>query len=200
MAIFQILFPDIWAKIHLELVTPLDARDRVSLQRTCKAAHALDPGLILAPKWREVWNTEEAVTRTQVTTRRMQRYGRRNEQRHAMLLQFLTQLDQQGVFDWCPPVLRISFYWDEGPRCDGIYIYWPLRPDQREREYLETLSIAYEPQNRYFQWILSMFPGDEHLTHLRFFEGISATLEGLWPQASPLIFDESFDFERDDDE
>jgi hypothetical protein len=51
---FDVLLPEIWALIRGHLQTSLNARDRVSLQRTCKAAARLDGGVILAPAWAKI--------------------------------------------------------------------------------------------------------------------------------------------------
>jgi hypothetical protein len=48
---FEILLPELWALIRAELCPGWDSRPRVMLQRTCKAAAALDPGYIYAPVW-----------------------------------------------------------------------------------------------------------------------------------------------------
>lgn len=61
---FSVLLPELWINIRTHLVSPYDARDRLCLQRTCKAAYALDPGMsglpsgmILAPAWHALYDT-----------------------------------------------------------------------------------------------------------------------------------------------
>jgi len=48
---FQALLPELCQLIYDRLTTPWDARNQVALQRTCKAANRLRPGLIWAPRW-----------------------------------------------------------------------------------------------------------------------------------------------------
>jgi len=52
--VFDGLLPELWRLIRWELETYDDAASRVQLQRTCKAAYALDPGLIRAPGWKSL--------------------------------------------------------------------------------------------------------------------------------------------------
>jgi hypothetical protein len=51
---FEILLPELWGLIRDHLTTQWGARHRVHLQRTCKEAHRLDPGLIVAHGWRKL--------------------------------------------------------------------------------------------------------------------------------------------------
>jgi hypothetical protein len=206
MALFHILFPEIWAKIHQELVTPLDARDRVSLQRTCKAAHALDPGLLLAPKWHEAWNTVMDVEKG-VITRNMKRHRQaRSEHKHSILLHFLTQLDRQRVFEWFPPPAGLFFYRYKiglGDWHDGIALDWNLLPSI-------TGLLRYAPgPDALPPWELQVHvwnDDDGFMSPLYFCnEPRSAlSLAGLLEIHPRLFFDTVFDiepmFESDDDD
>jgi hypothetical protein len=51
---FEVLLPELWKLIRVHLTTQWSARYRVHLQRTCKEAHRLDPGLIVAHGWRKL--------------------------------------------------------------------------------------------------------------------------------------------------
>lgn len=62
---FQVLLPELWGHIRSYLSTNIDARDRLRLQRTCRAAYKLDPGRILAPGWMhlfEITKSESLIT------------------------------------------------------------------------------------------------------------------------------------------
>jgi len=56
---FEIILPELWQLIRDETETFDDATTRVQLQRTCRAAHALDPGLILADMWDDLIQQRE---------------------------------------------------------------------------------------------------------------------------------------------
>lgn len=61
---FQVLLPEIWTQIRNYLTTDIDARDRLCLQRTCKAAYKLDPGAIYAPGWARLFQLAKKEPRT----------------------------------------------------------------------------------------------------------------------------------------
>jgi hypothetical protein len=226
MGIFHILFPEIWAKIHLELVTPLDARDRVSLQRTCKAAHALDPGLILAPIWRDAWNKageEEGMVfradaRVHVMTRaKKRRRTQRTERRYAVLLTFLAQLDQQRVFDWCPQEPRVIYCiysMDKGPEWDGFALDWTLVQGREElmgyRESRDLMSpavigsLSYKPDlDEIPAWELDVSLCEDGGDRVQQFDDDSAaSLKELLEKRPRLFFhaDLCLGFESDEDD
>jgi hypothetical protein len=108
---FPILLPELWALIRGHLCTHWDARWRVALQRVCKAAHALDPGLILAAGWRD-----EMALLDSNTPHLGLRY-----QRYAMLLEMMTEMHACRLWDepWFiePDVVHVYLYKDTGKRC-----------------------------------------------------------------------------------
>jgi hypothetical protein len=63
---FDYLFPELWGLVRGLLSHPWDGRGRVSLQRTCRAAHGLDPGLHLAPEWASALSVLALTTTNQV--------------------------------------------------------------------------------------------------------------------------------------
>lgn len=141
---FNVLFPEIWSMLHRELMTPIDARDRVALQRTCKAAHCLDPGLILAPRWLSTWEEdikEEDIPRC-----------------NNLLLDFLRQIDQQMIFDWCPIPEYIRFYdRDESDPddYDGILMEWRLVKENKKLDIPEIHGFLwYQPANVCSTWLI----------------------------------------------
>jgi hypothetical protein len=167
-SIFRVLFPEIWAMIHRELVTPLDARARVSLQRTCRAAHALDPGLILAPLWLAAW-AEETHGRT------------------STLFECLTQLDRLAVFDWCPLPERGNFLnWDEeNPEyADGIFLEWTMRKETKVYPCI-VATLDYERYTdersgaKKVQWSFSFFIGEDYDDLRLCNDALAETLEEL---------------------
>lgn len=170
MAIFTVLLPEIWAIIHRYIVTPLDARSRVDLQRTCKAAYALDEGLILASQWLEVWNTET--------------HGR-----SAILFECLKQMDRCRVFDWCPLPHKLKFLgWNERypDASQGIFLEWTLREEKRDKDNRLVLprvfyTLDYRLCNdNLFQMSLSVFIGEDYSYLKNFFTTCdSAIMEDL---------------------
>lgn len=48
---FDVLLPELWVLVRGHLHSQWGCWDRVALQRTCKEAHRLDPGLILPKAW-----------------------------------------------------------------------------------------------------------------------------------------------------
>jgi hypothetical protein len=182
MAIFKCLFPEIWAILHGELVTPLDARDRVSLQRTCRAAHALDPGLILAPRWLEAWHRESADGHGRIP----------------ILLEFLKQLDRQRVFDWCPPTPRLDFFnWYDGDLPEdnqAVFLDWTLVPELKQTKHTRevhriTGSLTCESWNGSYRWTLELFWGDYEPLGMFEATGDSPTLEELLTNHPRLCHD-----------
>jgi hypothetical protein len=90
---FPILLPELWVLIRSHLCTRWDARSRVRLQRVCKAARALDPGLILAVGWRDAMAALDGNTPSLVL-----RYRRCAELMYVMTEFFTTNLWDEPWF------------------------------------------------------------------------------------------------------
>lgn len=121
---FLVLMPELWATVHALLVTPWDAVPRVALQRTCKAAHALDPGLILAPHWRALWQAS----------------GIDPEKKIAMLT-ILHSVHTNQLFEepWCPVPDSIRFC------CGADDADWYTRFTWRTASSMQHTVLDYYP-------------------------------------------------------
>jgi hypothetical protein len=181
MDIFALVPREIWAILHGELVTSLDARSRVNLQRTCKAAHALDPGLILAPAWLDAWHQESTGGHGRIP----------------LLLEVLKQVDCQRIFDWCPPTSKIGFYviYDEENDCDihGVSLDWVLRPPRKNKngvlDWMLTGSLSCQLLDESFRWTLDLY-NEDGLSYEIFDEtGESAVLEEILANHPRLCHD-----------
>jgi hypothetical protein len=115
---FLALLPEIWAIIHRFIVTWSDAESRVALQRTCKAAYSIDPGLILASGWLLPWDEAD-----------------KSIERKIAVLGMLREMTQNGLWQrsWFPSPDHINFeewsYSDEEvPNRWYLLLKWDLTP------------------------------------------------------------------------
>lgn len=58
---FDVLPTELWHEIRRFLADEYDTRDLVRLQRTCRAAHALKKGDLMAPFWSQAWKQLRSV-------------------------------------------------------------------------------------------------------------------------------------------
>jgi hypothetical protein len=92
---FDVLLPELWALIRDHLQTQWNGRSRVALQRVCKAAAALDPGIILAPAWQEIHTILQRDVSPPVFW-----------QRQIDLWDAMAEIDKSRLLEaeWCAPV------------------------------------------------------------------------------------------------
>ena len=127
---FTVLLPDNWKIIRSHLMKDFDSRDCVALQRTCKAAYAMDPGLLWAPFWRSSRSvlSDTGVSKTKTPGLRFEMSARKYT--------MMDVLFKSGICDnpwFIPPVLlEIECYPTEG---DGdscfLSLTWNLGPGVR---------------------------------------------------------------------
>lgn len=109
---FPVLLPELWELIRVELLTDTnDASSCVALQRTCKAAYRLKPGLILTPIWHRMWAASAPHFQE-------------------MSLHMLRALTNANIFkeDWFPLVGTVALSPETDDCYAAVYVAWRLTP------------------------------------------------------------------------
>jgi len=161
---FPLLLPELWQLIRTELMTPTNAVARVRLQRTCKAAHVLDPGLILAPCWHGVWTHADPEMKV-------------------ALLFTLQRMHRNKLFEkaWCPALYQIHIHHThKTDRVPRVRVTWIL--NKTKHVYLDYYPHR---ENKEHSWGLGLY--DTHRKEF-IFTRLAPTLNTMLKACPFLLF------------
>ena len=138
---FHVLLPELLGLIRAMLTTRHDVSSRVALQRTCKAAHALDKGLILASVWQTIYDDDVEKT----TARPVIAFDARTQDH---FLKMIREIHQTNLFarPWFPSEFTVRHMEDQYSQANNhnmcINLYWGL---PLHRGYL-LIDIIHTPE------------------------------------------------------
>ncbi len=112
------------------MITADDGESQVCLQRTCRAAYKLNPGLILAPLWHTLWTPSHPIVQK-------------------ALVDMLRAITRANLFkqSWFPPIVSLRYLGDDRAHPYEVYVAWFLSPDISG--YLTYIPKAIEETQRW---------------------------------------------------